>query len=75
MVHTGVNRAAPYEVAEAIVRLGQLARELQELTGVNAPDLQVIALKATEVRENAGVVRSWAHLTNAGIDSSVAIRS
>lgn len=73
MVQPITNKTPSVDVAEAIVRVGKLARELQEISGSSFPSATDIALKATEIREYAGVIRSWAHLTNAGICSDVAI--
>lgn len=73
MVQPPINKTPSIDVAEAIVRVGKLARELQEISGSSFPNATDIALKATEIRQCAGLIRSWAHLTNAGIGSDAYI--
>lgn len=60
MVSTGDNTQPLSEVATAIVKIGIISRELQQLTARTATnDSADIVVKATELREAAGIIRSW----------------
>lgn len=62
MVSTGTNEQPELDVAGSIVACGALARELQTITSGPNPDAALVALKATELRMAAGVIRTWAML-------------
>ena len=62
MVHTSDHGQLAAAAATAVVTVNQLARELQDITAGPRPDPALLALKATELREQAAVIRTWAML-------------
>jgi hypothetical protein len=62
MVFQRANPIPRHDIAKAVVDVNRLARELEHITAVSACDVSLVALKATEMRDAAGLIRTWAHL-------------
>ncbi len=60
MVQERVNAIPRHECAEAVVRVNRLARELESITAKSDCDAELVAMKATEMRVLAGMIRNWA---------------
>jgi hypothetical protein len=61
MVQERINRVSRHDCAEAIVSVNRLARELEAITAKSDCSAETVAMKATELRTAAGLIRSWAH--------------
>lgn len=60
MVQRKFNPIPRHDFAEAVVRVNRIARELEHVTANTNCDTELVAVKASELREAAGVIRTWA---------------